>query len=357
MTETVTVTTPGAPTLTTGEAGSVGQTEATLKGVVNPQGKATSYSFDYGRTASYGETTAEEPAEAGSVGKPVSTHLGSLSPGTTYHYRLVATNAAGTTEGADRTFTTQSPPGLPSVTTGLAGAVGETQASLNGTVNPEGQATSYFFEWGTSGLYGQSTQELPAGEDRIAHAESATLTGLAAGTVYHFRLMAKNASGTTPGVDQTFTTTTTPVLEPKTTTTTSPAPTATVSSATPAPAPTAIVAPAPGLPLVGAPLLLAAQRGTSVKGSLEVSASGAGARLEVDLLAQEASMARAKPTVLVGRFVRGSVAAGRVSFAVKLDAKARSALRRRRSLRLTVKITLTPKGAPATSVTRGVVLR
>jgi hypothetical protein len=89
-----------------------------------------------------------------------------------------------------------------------------------------------------------------------------------------------------------------------------------------------------------------------------VSGDGAGGRLEVDVFAKGAQVARAKASsVLVGRFVRSSMPPGRVSFAVKLNAKARSALRRHRSLSLSVKITLTPKGGRTASVTRGVRLR
>lgn len=355
MSGTVTVTTPGAPTLSTGTASAVSQTEATLNGTVNPQGKASTYTFEYGKTASYGESTAEESAEEGTVNKPVSAHLGSLLPGTTYHYRLVAKNAAGVTEGADRTFTTLTPPGLPIATTGQASALGETGATLNGTVNPNGQITTYLFEWGTSGVYGHSSEELPAGEDHSGHAETATLTGLAAGTVYHFRLVAKNASGAAPGADQTFTTSSTPAPGSSQTTSATPSLAATQPLA---PTSTAIVTSPPGPAIVGAPLLRVARRGASVAGSLDVSADAAGGRLEVDLLAKGTAIAKAGPAaVLVGRLIRGSVSAGKVSFAVKLNAKARSALKRHRSLKLTVKITLTPKGGRAASVTRVVVVR
>jgi len=279
--------------------------------------------------------------------------VGSLIPGTLYHYRLVAKNEAGTTEGADRTFTTLSPPGPPSASTGAASALGETQATLNGMINPNGQATSFFFEWGTSSVYGQRTQELPAGEDHASHAESAALTGLTAGTAYHFRLVARNPSGSAPGTDQSFTTTS--PLSPETTTPTTPPLTATQSSTMPAPATTAIVVPAPGPPIAGSPTLRATQHGTSVRGSLNVSPDGAGGRLEVALFAKGASIARGKAApVLAGRFARSSVPVGRVSFAVKLNAKARSALMRHRSLALSVKMTLTPKGGPARSVTRAV---
>lgn len=356
---TVTVATPGAPTVATGAASSIGQAAATLNGTVNPQGKATKYHFDYGPTTSYGQKTGEESAGEGSSDVPATIAIASLTPGTTYHYRLVAENAADTTEGVDRTFTTLTPPGAPSASTGLASALGETQATLNGTVNPNGQATKYRFEWGTSASYGQSTEELTvAGEDHSAHAESATATGLTAGTTYHFRVVAKNASGTVPGADQTFTTASPPAPETPTTPTTTTPPPAVTPPAVTSPPPAPIVTPAPGSPFVGGPSLRASQRGTSVKGSLSVSTAGAGGRLEVDVFARSAAIARAKASpVPVGRFVRGAVAAGRVSFAVKLNAKARRALKRHRVLALSVRITLTAKDGHAVSVTRAVVLR
>lgn len=356
MTETVTVTTPGAPAATTGAASSVGLTGATLNGSVNPQGKASTYRFDYGTTTSYGKETAEESAGAGSANEAVAIPVGSLAPGTTYHYKLMAKNEAGTTEGGDRTFTTLSPPGPPSAVTGSASALGETEATLNGTVNPNGEATGFFFEWGTSGAYGHSTEELPAGEDHTGHAEAATLTGLAAGTVYHFRVVAKNASGTIPGADQTFATTSPPV--PETTTTTTSAPPPVTSGPTVTTSTTPVVTPAPSPPIVGSPSLRAAQRGTSVSGSLEVSANGAGGRLEVEVFAKGTAITRAKrsSSVLVGRVVRSSVLAGTVKFSVKLDAKARSALRRHHGLALSVRITFTSRGGHAVSVTRRVVL-
>jgi hypothetical protein len=110
-------------------------------------------------------------------------------------------------------------------------------------------------------------------------------------------------------------------------------------------------------PLSGAPRISPSQRGSSVKGSLEVSKAGAGDRLEVDLIATTASLANAKhATQLVGRLVSASVSAGQRSFSVKLNGKARRALKRRHHLALKVKITLTPAGGEATSLTRSVTL-
>ncbi|MGH2834049.1 MAG: hypothetical protein ACRDK2_14845, partial [Solirubrobacteraceae bacterium] len=98
-----------------------------------------------------------------------------------------------------------------------------------------------------------------------------------------------------------------------------------------------------GSPLSGAPAIHSSQRGSTVKGSLQIAKAGAGDRLEVDLIATTASLAKAgHKTQVVGRFVSASVSAGQQSFSVKLNAKARKALKRHHHLALKVKITLTP---------------
>jgi hypothetical protein len=112
-----------------------------------------------------------------------------------------------------------------------------------------------------------------------------------------------------------------------------------------------------GSPLSGAPRISSSQRGSTVKGSLEISKAGGGARLEVDLLATTASLAKAgHATQVVGRFVSASVGAGQRSFSVKLNAKARRALKSHHRLALKAKITLTSVNGKATSVTRSVTL-
>jgi hypothetical protein len=110
-----------------------------------------------------------------------------------------------------------------------------------------------------------------------------------------------------------------------------------------------------GSPLSGTPAIHSSQRGTTVKGSLQISKAGAGDRLEVDLLATTASLAKAgDATQVVGRFVSASVSAGRQSFSVKLNATARKALKRHHHLALKVKITLTSVYGEATNFTRSV---
>jgi plastocyanin len=135
-----------------------------------------------------------------------------------------------------------------------------------------------------------------------------------------------------------------------TTTTTTTTPTTTTTTTTP----TTPAEPSTGSPLAGKPSLRSSQRGGTVKGSLDISKAGAGDRLEIDVFAQSASLAKAKHStrVRVGRLVRSSVSQGKLSFAVKLNAKARSALKRHRRLALTVKIVLTPVYGEPTTVTR-----
>jgi hypothetical protein len=98
-----------APTLAEEYATDVTATSATLKDIVNPHGKDTTYQFEYGATAAYG-TSAPVPAGeagAGTAETAVGVPIQGLSPGSTYHYRLVLTNAEGHAEGADKTFVTQ----------------------------------------------------------------------------------------------------------------------------------------------------------------------------------------------------------------------------------------------------------
>jgi plastocyanin len=102
---------------------------------------------------------------------------------------------------------TVSGPAAPVVSTGSATAVSESEATLNGTVNPSEQETTYFFEYGTTTAYGLKTAETSAGSGTSSLAKSATVSELTLGTVYHFRLVAKNATGTSHGLDRTFKTT------------------------------------------------------------------------------------------------------------------------------------------------------
>jgi hypothetical protein len=115
----------GLPTALLFDASPTGATTGVVNGAVNPAGQVTSttWHFDYGRTTSYGSSTAGAGVGSGSTPEQVATTIAGLSPGTTYHYRVVATNSHGTTNGADQTFTTSpapAPPAPPPVTLALS---------------------------------------------------------------------------------------------------------------------------------------------------------------------------------------------------------------------------------------------
>jgi hypothetical protein len=99
-----------APAATTGAAGAVTDLSATLGALTPPHGAPTSYRFQLGPTTAYGSTTPSTAAGSGTGTVVAVAALAGLSPARTYHYRLVATNAGGVTNGADRTFTTASAP-------------------------------------------------------------------------------------------------------------------------------------------------------------------------------------------------------------------------------------------------------
>jgi phosphodiesterase/alkaline phosphatase D-like protein len=198
-----------APTAVTGSASAVTANSATLNGTVNPNGSGTTWFFEYGTTTGYGTQTAVKNAGGGTSDVAVSAPVKNLTKGTTYHFRLVAKNAGGTTQGADATFV---PSGAPTVTTKAATNVTDTAAKLNGTVNPNGQATTTYFEYGTTTSYGTKTPVKTAGAGTKTADISEAVAGLKPGTVYHYRLVATNAAGTGTGGDQTFATLGSPIV-------------------------------------------------------------------------------------------------------------------------------------------------
>jgi hypothetical protein len=193
----------GEPSVSTGNATSITPTSATLNGTVNPEGQSTTYYFEYGTTTSYGSRTQAASAGAGTADVKVTPSVGPLTPSTTYHYRLVATNGSGATLGLDVSFKTPKPP-APVVATRRASSVTQTSAILSGTVNPKGQATSYVFQYGTSTAYGIQTPTVSAGSGTVAVTVSAAIGALAPNTTYHYRLSATSVNGTTRSHDSSF---------------------------------------------------------------------------------------------------------------------------------------------------------
>ena len=96
-----------APTVSTDSATNITINSATLNGMVNAQNGSTTVTFQYGLTTAYGATvTADQSPVAGNTDTAVNKAITGLSPDTTYHYRVIATNSAGTTHGEDQTLKT-----------------------------------------------------------------------------------------------------------------------------------------------------------------------------------------------------------------------------------------------------------
>lgn len=191
---------------TTAAATNVTATSATLNGTVYPEGYATTYYFAYGlSSSSLTAITTSNTAGASYSSVAAAATVTGLSPNTTYYFELVAYNSYyGTSFGGVLSFFTAS--GAPTVSTTAATSVTATGATLNGTVNPNGSTTNYYFEYGTTTGYGADTTATSAGSGTAAIAVSAVLTGLSRSTTYHFQIVATNTGGTTYGGALSFTT-------------------------------------------------------------------------------------------------------------------------------------------------------
>jgi hypothetical protein len=191
------------PTASTGSVVSVMPTTAMVRGTVDPDGSATTWTFQYAlsTSATYTSSTAVTSAGAGTTDVPVTASLTGLAPATSYHYRIVAVNKLGTTDGVAGLVNTSA---APAVVTGDASSLTAASATLNGVVNPEGLATSWYFEYGPSTSYGWKTPatSMTAGPNDTN--VSYGLLSLAPQTTYHFRIVATSYAGTSLGVDLTF---------------------------------------------------------------------------------------------------------------------------------------------------------
>jgi hypothetical protein len=124
--------------------------------------------------------------------------------GATYYFRAKASNVGGTTNGSTE-IVTLGPCLPPTVTTGIPTAFTASGATLNGTANPNGFATTAWFEYGPTTSYGSSTPNWAiAAGTQVTAIGAGAVTGLTCGTIYHFRAVAVNAIGRTNGIDRIF---------------------------------------------------------------------------------------------------------------------------------------------------------
>lgn len=93
-------------------------------------------------------------------------------------------------------------PKAPAVSTGGAEAVSYASATLKGSINPRGQATYYYFQYGPTDAYGLQTALAEAGAGSATVRVSVPISGLSPLTAYHYRLVAVSNAGTTLGKDR-----------------------------------------------------------------------------------------------------------------------------------------------------------
>ncbi|MGA3171140.1 MAG: hypothetical protein ABSE62_09005 [Chthoniobacteraceae bacterium] len=196
---------PSSPVVTTGTVSNITITGATVSGTVNPQAFNVTAYFQYGTDQTYGNQTAGTTVFFSTAG--VTATLTNLQPNTLYHYQLVASyrNGNATAYGADQTFTTLAlSGGGPGVAMNPIAGVTCTGATLSAIVNPNGSATSTYFQYGLTGTYGTTTTVQASGSGSSDVAQSVTLTNLQPNTTYHFDAVATNSAGATSGSDQVF---------------------------------------------------------------------------------------------------------------------------------------------------------
>jgi 5-hydroxyisourate hydrolase-like protein (transthyretin family) len=197
------------PSLGGASVGAITETGAIVDATVDPGQNATGVLVEYGPTTGYGQTTATQNLAAGSGATSVQIPIAGLSASTTYHARVVATNADGSVHTSDLSFSTTAGGGstAPAIGATSATAIAERTATLQTTANPHGEAATYDVEYGLNAGYGSttSTQTIASGTSG-AQPLSVALAGLTPGTTYHARVTVSSTAGVSHGLDVVFTT-------------------------------------------------------------------------------------------------------------------------------------------------------
>jgi sugar lactone lactonase YvrE len=185
-------------------------TNATLNGTIYPGGDTTAYYFEWGQSTNYTNYSptnylTTNLAQSYMVAFATLTNNITLSPGITYHFQLVATNAFGADFGGDLTFTTTALG--PVATTLFAANVTATTAILNGLINPEGDTNVVYFQWGVTTNNGNRTPSTNLTTNLNSTIPvSATLSNLQPNTTYFYQVVTASPAGSASGNELSFTT-------------------------------------------------------------------------------------------------------------------------------------------------------
>ena len=198
------------PALVTGSVTNISANGATLLATLDPNGIPVTYYFQWWTNLFYTNNYTAPATLSASTNLDITNTVSSvlsvpdLLPNTVIFYQAVANNSNNTVYGGIRQFETAAGP---NATTLMASNITSTNATLNGTINSEGAASSYYFEWGANTSYGNfsATNTLTTNlNGAVAVAVSAT--NLPPDALIHFQLVAFNSLGTNVGGDVSFTT-------------------------------------------------------------------------------------------------------------------------------------------------------
>lgn len=199
------------PTVTTLYATKITSIGATLNGIVNAHGLPTTVTFTIPGPRGSRTVTAVQSPVTGNADILVNGDISGLSPGTTYSFKVKATNSLGTFYGGSINFTLLPPCGqIPTVTTLPATNISSTGATLNGTINANGSQTTVTFEYSKNTPRGPMWITIPSLQSPITGDTdilvTADISGLGPGTTHAFKVKATNSCGTVYGNSISFTT-------------------------------------------------------------------------------------------------------------------------------------------------------
>jgi phosphodiesterase/alkaline phosphatase D-like protein len=206
-----TLTTSGPPVILMAPVSELGQTGARVNANINPEKSETTFVVRYGEMKPNEKQTSPVSVGSSSTTQAVSVVLGGLRVGTTYYYQIVAANGPGTTTSPIETFgTVASAP----VDAAWVSDIKSGEAVLHASVNPMGNDTHVYFQYGTESCQNDSQAcvrtPVPPGTDIAAGGQdvsvAATASGLEPATTYNYRVIASNGLGVTEGPERAFST-------------------------------------------------------------------------------------------------------------------------------------------------------
>jgi len=191
-------------TISTASVSDILYTSVVCGGIVTSDGGSSVIARGVCWATTANPTIANSKTSDGTGTGSYTSSISGLTSGTTYHVRAYATNSVGTTYGNDISFTTATE--LATVTTTSASSITSTSAVCGGnaTMSGGGSITERGICWGTGANPTISSSKVTSGSGTGSF--TCTISGLSAGTTYHFRAYATNAGGTAYGSDETFTT-------------------------------------------------------------------------------------------------------------------------------------------------------